>query len=241
MKTLSRAVLAAAVLVASVGCAASKAHMRRAQREGEMLRVELAETYIQKGAYDAAVPLLQRAIAEHPRDAKIRMLYGTVLRERGLYPQAERELRLAVKLARRYPAAWAGLGLLYDLMRRPADAEKAHRTAVRLSPRNATYWNNLGFSLYVAGDTDGAIAALEEALSIDPSLTIAYNNLGFAYGRRGDFEAAERCFRTAGGEGPAKVNLALIYEENGDTETAETLRREAFDIDPDLVSDEEVQ
>lgn len=223
-------------LVLASGCAASQAHMRKAQRDGEMLRVELAETYVRKGAYEAAVPLLTRAVAEHPNSPRVRVLYATVLRERGLYPQAEREYKMAIKLARRYAAAWAGLGLLYDLMRRPDDAEAAHRMAVRLAPRDAGYWNNLGFSMYLAGKNEEAIASLEQALELDPSLVVAYNNLGFAYGRRGAYDDAARCFRTAAGsEAVARVNLALVYEENGDLETAERLRREAYEMEPDLM------
>jgi Flp pilus assembly protein TadD len=222
-------------LLAATACGGlSKAKILEAQREGEALRVDLAETYVEKGAFDAATPLLVRAVAELPDEPRVRFLYGVVLREKRLYPQAERELRKAVTLAPGYARAWDGLGVLYDLWRRPADAEAAHRRAVELAPDVAAYWNNLGFSLYVAGKTDDAILALEQALALDPSLVQAYNNLGFAYGRRGDMTAAERCFRAAGSEPMALVNLALVFEERGDAGRAEALRAEAAELDPSL-------
>ncbi|HKA86204.1 MAG TPA: tetratricopeptide repeat protein [Haliangiales bacterium] len=219
------------VLIALGGCA-TDSHVRRTQEEGEHLRVELAETYIKKGAYDAAIPLLTRAAAQAPKDAYVRTLYGTVLREKGLYPQAERELKAAIDLNPRGASAWAEMGILYDLEHRGDDAERAHRQALTLAPASASYWNNLGFSLYVAGRTDEAVDALEKSLALDPGLTVAYNNLGFAYGRARRMADAERSFRTAGGDLAALVNMAIVYERNGDADTAARLRAEAKAKDP---------
>jgi Flp pilus assembly protein TadD len=220
------------VLVVLGGACATDAHVRKTQEDGDRLRVDLAETYVKKGAYDAAIPLLTRAAAEKPRDAYVRTLYGTVLREKGLYPQAERELKAAIDLDPKNPSGWAEMGILYDLERRGDDAERAHRQAIALSPGNASYWNNLGFSLFVSGRTADAVAALEKSLALDPGLVVAYNNLGFAYGKAGRLVDAERSFRTAGGDVAALVNMALVYERNGDADTAARLRAEAKAKDP---------
>jgi Flp pilus assembly protein TadD len=221
------------LLLVLTGCASQK-HIRKTEADGARLRVELAETYVQKRAYVAAIPLLRRSVVETPADPHVRTLYGTVLREQGLYPQAEKELLEATRLAPASAEAHAALGVLYDLMRRPADAEREHRAALALAPQSASIWNNLGFSLYVARKNDEAIVALEKALALDPGLIIAYNNLGFAYGRRGSMSDAERSFRTAGGEGAALVNMAIIYDQRGDAETAAKLRAEARARDPRL-------
>jgi Flp pilus assembly protein TadD len=211
------------ILIAiTVGCAGSKAEL--SPRDAHRLRRELAQTYIQHGAFIAALPLVQQEVAEHPGDPDLHVLYATVLRERGLYPQAERELLAVLRLAPRHAAAWAGLGLTCDLMRLPRDAERAHRMSVEIAPGVAAYWNNLGFSLFLAKRDDEAIPALERALALDPSLTVAYNNLGFAYGRRGDYERSRRYFRAALGETAADLNLALVYERNGNPRAAERLR-----------------
>jgi Flp pilus assembly protein TadD len=233
--------LAAALvlLVYGSGCGGvSKAQMLKMQRDGEALRLDLAETYVEKGAYDAAGPLLAREVQQHPDNARAQLLYGIVLRERGLYPQAEAALGRALALEPTYARAWDALGVLLDLMRRGDEAEVAHRHAVEFAPGAAPYWNNLGFSLYVAGDADAAVLALEQALALDPSLTVAYNNLGFAYGARGDYADAARCFRSAGGEAAALLNLAAVHEENGDLATATQLRGQAAELDPSLTEDE---
>ena len=223
----------ALVTVLLVGCASQK-HIQRTEADGDRLRLDLAETYVQKKAYVAAIPLLRRAVVEMPDDPHVRTLYGTVLREQGLYPQSEKELREALRLAAASAEAHAALGVLYDLMRRPVDAEREHRAALELAPRNASIWNNLGFCLYLAGRTDEAIVTLEKALALDPGLIVAYNNLGFAYGRSGRLGDAERSFRTAGGELAVLVNMAIIHDEHGDAETASRLRAEAKTKQPRL-------
>jgi Tfp pilus assembly protein PilF len=228
---MSRRALIGLVVVAA--CASSQ-HVRKTEAEGRALRSDLAEMYIEKKAYDAALPLLKRSLAEDPKNPHLHTLYATVLRERALYPQAEGEYLTALKLDEKHAPAWAGIALLYDLTHRPVDAERAHRRALALAPGAAAYYNNYGFSLYIAGRYDEAIVVLEKALLIDPTLSVAYNNLGFAYGRRGRYDDAERTFRTGGGEIAAKLNLALVYEQNGDGAAAARLRAEAHALDPDL-------
>jgi len=230
--------LAAALLACfAVGCGPRR--QTPVKNPGEELRFELAELYVAKGVQRAAVPLLQKILAEEPKNARARVLYANVLRDLGLYPQAEREYRYLLRMAPNYAAAHAGLGILCDLQRQPKTALQHHKMAVRLSPGDASYRNNLGFSLYLAGETDAAIVELERALAMDPSLAVAYNNLGFAYGRKKDYERAERTFRSALGEASALLNMALIYEENGEVERAEELRARAYALEPELRPDEE--
>lgn len=231
--------LAVLVLAAAAGCGAARQHAQ-IQQQGEALRVELAELYVHKGAREAAVPLLQRSMAESPRDPHLRVLYGAVLRDLGLYPQARAQFLVALSLAPRSAEAHAALGILLDLEGRPAEALSHHQTAVALAPGVADYRNNLGFSLYLAGKYDGAVTELERALAMDPGLTVAYNNLGFAYGRRGDLTRAERTFRSSGGEVAALMNMAVVHELRGETAQAADLREQAYVRSPDLRPVEEV-
>jgi Tfp pilus assembly protein PilF len=211
-------------LCLAAGCATQDS-LERAEQAGEALRLDLAESYVRKGAYAAAMPLVKRSVEEHPESAHLHVLYAAVLREQGLYPQAEKELLAALEREPQSAAAFAGQGLLYELMRRPDEALAAHRRAVALAPKNAMYWNNFGFSLYVRGRTDGAVYALERALALDPSLVVAYNNLGFAYGRLKDYEGARRAFRSAVGETGAEANMALVYQSNGNRRAEEPARK----------------
>lgn len=216
-----------------LGACAARRHHATIQKEGESFRYELAELYVQKGAREAALPLLKRILAEDPGHLRARVLHGSVLRDLGLYPQAERELRHALERDDTRADAHAALAILLDLTGRHDDALDHHRRAAALAPGIADFRNNLGFSLLSGGDAEAAIAPLEAALALDPGLPHAYANLGFAYGRAGRFDDAERTFRAGLGEAAALYNLALILDERGDPAAAE-LRERAFALEPDL-------
>jgi tetratricopeptide (TPR) repeat protein len=233
---MSRPIVPIAALVVAAlvtGCGAQRQH-RQMQQQGEELRFELAALYVQRGALQAAAPLLQRVIAETPRDPAARVLYGTVLRDLALYPQAEKELRFAIRLDDQRADARGALAVLLDLTRRSAEALTHHHAAVVLAPGDARLRNNYGFSLYLAGRTDEAITHLERALALDPGLAQAHLNLGFAYGRAGRLADAERAFRSAVPEAVALHDLALVHDERGEHERASLLRAQASAIDPDL-------
>jgi tetratricopeptide (TPR) repeat protein len=225
------AFVAAALLV---GCGGAQKRHAELQNQSDSLRIELAELYVQKDARQAAVPLLQRILAERPTDVRARVLYGSVLRDLGLYPQAEAELRRALQLEPRRSDAHAAIAILLDLTGRHDDAVAHHTHATQLAPGMADYRNNLGFSLLAAGKADAAIAPLEAALAIDPGLAHAYANLGFAYGRAGRFADAERTFRAGLGEAGALINLSLVHAERGDVTTAAALRERAYILAPDM-------
>jgi Flp pilus assembly protein TadD len=226
------------LFVLLAACGAQRQHMQ-IQRAGEDLTMELAGLYVAKGAHSAAVPLLQRIITEDPKNLDARVLYGIVLRDTGLYPQAQRELEHCLRLAPRRGDVHAALGVLHDVWRHRDDALKHHQAAVALAPRQASFRNNLGFSLFLSGDTAGAIKQLELALAMDPSLSIAYNNLAFAYGRVGKFTDAERTFRATLGDAATMVNMALVYDDQGDSAQAESLRARAYALAPELKPTEE--
>ena len=227
------------VALGSAGCGAQRQHAQ-IQRDGEALRSELAELYVAKGARQAAAPLLERVIAESPRNARVRVLYGSVLRDLGLYPQAEKELRFALRLDGRRADGHDALAILLDLTGRGDEALRHHQRAARLAPSNAEIRNNLGFALYLAGRTDEAILHLERALALDPGLAQAHINLGFAYGRAGRLAEAERSFRNALPEASAQHDLALVLDERGDAEGARAARERAYALDPDLRPDHSV-
>ena len=190
------------------GCAAHEQALGL-ERDAKALRGQLARLYVDRGAYAAAVPLVQAELRENPDDVEMLTLSGVVLRESGLYPQAQAQLEKVVARAPQHAPAHAALARLFDLQKRFDAGEVEHRKALALSPQDAGEWNNLGFSLYVQGRDVEAIAALEKALALSPGLVVAYNNLGFAYARHRELAAARRCFLTVGGERTAKVNLEL--------------------------------
>src|SRR5215208_4159116 len=111
---MTRPLIVLLVCMATVGCGAQRQHAS-IQHAGEALRLDLARLYVQRGALQAAAPLLQRILTETPRDAHARVLYGSVLRDLGMYPHAEKELRFAVALDAGIAQAQGALAILLDL------------------------------------------------------------------------------------------------------------------------------
>jgi Flp pilus assembly protein TadD len=214
---MSRAALGTLLLLAACASSALPENADAPVRavgpaEGAALQADMAELLIQHHADDAAVPLLRRALAEHPQSARLHTLLGVVLRDKGQEPQAKGELSRALTLDPAYAPAHTALGVLHDRARRTEDALREHRQAVRLAPGSVRAWNNLGFSLYLAGRDREAVDAFREALRVDPSARPVYNNLGFALARLGDEKGALAAFRQAGGEGSARSNLLLAQK-----------------------------
>jgi Flp pilus assembly protein TadD len=198
------------------------------------VRLELAQTLIDHGAHGTAMPILRDTLTRHPEDPRLHLLLGTVLRDRGVYDQAERELNLALKLKPGMAEAVDGLGILYDLKGDHDAAKKAHDDAIALAPQEPKYRNNLGFSRYLAGNHEEAVAAYQEALRLDPAARTVYVNLGFALAAQGKDDEALRMFRQSGTEAEALNNLGLAHELRGDAERARRLYHEALIHDPDL-------
>lgn len=223
------------VLIAAVclGCGARAD--RDAPREYDPdLAVELADTLIRARAYDNALPMLRRALKRTPKDPRLHYLRGVILRDRGIYPQAEEALSLALSLAPEFAAAHSGLGILYDLQGQHAKAQAAHERAVKLDPGSAPFRNNLGFSHYLAGAWVKAEAAYREGLKIDPGATRLFLNLGFALAAQGKDEEALRVFRQQIDTAGALNNLALAQQLRGDVDAARRMFKQALAENPSL-------
>lgn len=214
------------VLSLNFGCSATQ-HDTTLQQASKTLPLEIAQIYIKKGALEAAIPLLRRTLVNDPNNVEAHILYATVFRDLGLYPQAEKHFLQILQRHPENPKVCAGIAILYDLQRKPDQALFYHRKSITYQPQRADYHNNLGFSLYLSGKIDDAIRELEMALALDPSLSIAYNNLGFAYGKRNEMDKAKRMFRTVNSEIDTLKNLALIYQYKNKSNQAEQLRKQS--------------
>jgi Flp pilus assembly protein TadD len=166
-----------------------------------------------------------------PDDAEVLTLRGIVYRERGLYADAETDLKAALGSMPNSPETHAALGILYDVQLRQ-DAEAQHREAVRLAPNNAAYLNNLGFSLYLRQHFKEAIAEYEKAARLAPLSHRVRTNLGFACAATGDLRRAAREFRMGGSEAEAANNLGFAYERRGELSNAYDMYLAALRIDP---------
>jgi Flp pilus assembly protein TadD len=222
-------VLLAAIALAggAAACAAAKPKPDAAY----VASAKLARELVARGDWERAFSILDELHRQQPDDAEVLTLRGIVYRERGLYADAETDLRAALAAAPASPEAHAALGILFDVQLRP-EAEAQHREAVRLAPNSAAYLNNLGFSLYLRQNFKEAIAEYEKAARLAPLSHRVRTNLGFACAATGDLRRAAREFRMGGSESDAMNNLGFAYERRGELANAYDAYLAALRLDP---------
>lgn len=223
-------------LVSAASCASMQqgAHEQQGERLGRELSAQIAEIMAVNHVYETATPLLQEGIAEDPNNPHLHRLLGVVLRDRGVYEEALKELELSWKLAPWVPDTAAALGVLHDSTQRPVAAEAWHREAIDLAPRRGELYNNLGFSLYLQGRDAESMVALREGLRYNPNQARAFNNLGFVYFRLGEREMAMKSFRQAGSRAHALANFGVALEISGEIAEARASYVEALRLDKRL-------
>ncbi len=221
---------ACALALGASGCAGGGRRSATSQ-SAYLARTNLARDLVGRGDWGRAFAMLDEMHRERPNDAEILIMRGIVYRERGLFADAEADLRAALKETPDAPEAHAALGILYDVQLR-SEAEKEHKEAVRLAPNNAAYLNNLGFSLYLRHRFREAIAQYDSAARLAPLSRRVRTNLGFACAATGDLRRAAREFQMGGTESEAKNNLGFAYERRGDMSNAFQLYLEAIRLDP---------
>jgi Flp pilus assembly protein TadD len=229
-----RSALLLVTLAAALGACATTGQETKEDAQVGLARINMAHELIERGDWNGAFVLLNQMHQAHPSDPEVLTLRGIVYRERGLFSDAETDLRAALKVAPGSPEAHAALGILFDLQMRPG-AEAEHKEAVRLAPNNPAYLNNLGFSLFLREHFKQAIAEYEKAARLAPLSHRVRTNMGFAYAAIGDLPSAAREFRMGGNEVDANNNLGFAYERRGDLANAYELYLQAVKIDPTAV------
>lgn len=173
----------------------------------------------QMGRQEAALKLIQRAIAVNPLAAEYRANLGVVLDAMGQADEAIAAYRLAIELQPDLADAHMNLGHALGKQNRWAEAIAAYRTAVASRPDDPQTRNNLGAALYAAGRIDPAIAEFRKALELRPGSPDALNNLGNALFMKGELDWAIAAYENAVTLKPdlidAQINLANALDRKG--------------------------
>jgi tetratricopeptide (TPR) repeat protein len=123
----------------------------------------------------------------------------------------------------------------------PETAVKEFHEVLALDPKNAEAYSNLGVIAFFQRDYGNASQYLRQALAIDPSLVKTQALLGICEKRLGKSTAQtllEKSFprlKDKKLQTQAGMELAGIYEQQGDLERTAAVLRALVDLDPDNV------
>jgi len=190
------------------------------------------------GDLPGAIDDIERAIARHPRDARLRNSLALLLSDRRDVQGAIDALTIAVQLDPGYARAWNNLGNALRAGGRIGEAAEAVRRSVGTQPDYALAWANLGSLLLDLGDELGAHDAFARALALKPDLRIVQALAGIAR-QRGDIDGAVALFTRASAAAPEDTNLLLqlagALAERDDLEPARRIYADARRHRPNLL------
>ena len=170
----------------------------------------LAHDEIERGGFDRAVALLERARALAPRDAHVLNTLGIVLKRMGRPRDAAEAFDAAIAAAPAYANAHFNKGGVLESLDANDEAEAAYRRAVELEPRFAEALGRLSYLAAVRGDYDAALDFAQRATALRPSAVTAEMHLAQLAHLRGDHEAAVRLAQRAMERDPSNLSIVLL-------------------------------
>lgn len=113
---------------------------------------------VQRGARDAAVSFLEKAVAAAPQWPEANTQLGILHTEAGNFDLAEKCFRRAIKAAPHAASGYHNVALMFRRARQYLEAIDAEGTAVRLEPEDTCGYENLGDAYWDAGRFDEALS-----------------------------------------------------------------------------------
>jgi len=181
-----------------------------------------------------ALPYLQKATSEEPDQPEARVGLANSYLQLRQYSEALEQFTRATQLNSKNADAWYGLGATYLSMEKEIEAGLRHSS----SPFRAVL---LGESYLQQGQTDKGVSTLGAAAASPQAVPCARSYLGFAYLKQSKLDDAAQQFRldwdshSQTGCLLAKLGMAALDAEQGDTEGALRELREAAAIDSTFV------
>lgn len=134
-----------------------------------------ARKLCETGAWPEALAFAENWLAENPRNAQPWFFRGAALTAFGRFVEAETSYRRALDLDARDAKTWNNLAiLLFENLRRPAEAVRCFQKLLEVEPGNALTWANLASLHGQLGRHADALACAERALVLDPAHATAH-------------------------------------------------------------------
>jgi tetratricopeptide (TPR) repeat protein/SAM-dependent methyltransferase len=190
----------------------------------------LSHIAYQTGRHQAALDLLERAIAVDGRIAELHYSIAAVLHALGRLAQAGAHCAKAAELRPEFAEAWFGQGNVLAELGQLEQAAACYRRAIAVRPDYAEALSNLGNVLSKLGRAEDAMREWQRAVAVAPNFPLPHVNLGAALAQCGRHDSAVQHLRRAlelvPDDAVAAALLAESYAAMGDVAAAwEGVRR----------------
>jgi predicted O-linked N-acetylglucosamine transferase (SPINDLY family) len=157
----------------------------------------LGVSLVDSGQFEAAKPVLERAVALNPFSADAHSNLGFALFNLKRYEEARASCETALALKPDFPTALRNLGNALFRLERGEQAIAAFTRALQLKPDDVEAWCNRGAAEMMVKRYDTAIACYERTLALDPGHFNATVSKGLAHLELRHFEVAETALNAA--------------------------------------------
>lgn len=205
--------------------------------------VEQAEAAIQKGDYETAQSLLEKAVAANADDYLAWFDLGYVYKATNQLDKAIGAYRKSVAAKPDVFESNLNLGTLLARQGNNAEAAKYLKAATQLKPTAhvdeglARAWQSLGITLSaMADDPQQALAAFAEAEKLQPNNFEVHFAAGQVLEKQNQLDAAAKEYETAAALDPKSIEpvvaLSVVYTRQQKYAQAETMLRKLRAADP---------
>ena len=197
---------------------------------------DLALSYLRGREFEMAADLCHDALAQEPRDDKIRVLLGTVLVRQNKFAEAEKELRQVVARHPQIPKAQRELANALIAQGKGDEAIHCYKRVIELTPDNPAAHRDLAMAYKTLGRKQEAEKALDESFELDPERKELV--MAAQHQQDGEFGKAEAICRNILRRDPRNVNatrmLGTLARDLGKPRLAARMLRNAVNLAPDF-------
>ncbi len=194
----------------------------------------LSLAYLELGETEKIDPLLEKAVADHPKDVDVLLGAGDIYTRMDNYDKAIDMFKKVLEVDPQNSNAYKQLGILEGLRENWAKSNEFYQKAMELDPDNADLAYNIGVSYYNQGQFDEAIPYFKKSLEAEPDNETTLKVLASCYVRSDKSEEAvefmEKTVEMYPDDPTMWEYLAIVYGKMGMKDKAE----EAFNKSKEL-------
>lgn len=183
-----------------------------------------ADALLSQGNVEAALALLEQAIAENPSLLDVQLSIGDIHRKVGDYDKAERAYERATAIDPSSFDAHYYLALMRQLLGKYLDAVNSYLFALAINPQSFDANHHLATVYLQLGRPAEAVPYARKATEMKPDHQGAWANLGVVYSMMRLYEKAVASYRQAAELGelsePIALGLADAHNKLGNYERA---------------------